>query len=58
MDAGEELVNAKMARLRQSLKGKAFEAIRSLGVSEAEYIEAYGEPFVPKLKIVHVKYIG
>ena len=40
VDAGEEPVNVKMARLRQSLKGKALEAIRSLGVSEAEYIEA------------------
>ena len=40
VDAGDQPVNAKMVRLRQSLKGKALEAIRSLGVSEAEYNEA------------------
>lgn len=40
VDSSKEPVNLKMARLRQSLTGRALEAIRGLGVSEAEYEEA------------------
>lgn len=36
VDQGGEPSNIKMARLRQSLTGTAFEAIRGLGVSEPE----------------------
>ncbi|CAB4027109.1 Hypothetical predicted protein, partial [Paramuricea clavata] len=38
--SGNEAANIKMARLRQSLKGTALEAIRGLGVSSPEYEEA------------------
>lgn len=40
VDQSEEPPNMKMARLRQSLSGTAFEAIRGLGVTEPEYNEA------------------
>ena len=40
VDSGNEPANIKMARLRQSLKGTALEAIRGLGVSLPEYEEA------------------
>ncbi len=40
VDSGNEPANIKMARLRQSLKGTALEAIRGLGVSSPEYEEA------------------
>jgi hypothetical protein len=39
-DSGNEPANIKMARLRQSLKGTALEAIRGLGFSLPEYEEA------------------
>ncbi|CAB3989002.1 Hypothetical predicted protein, partial [Paramuricea clavata] len=40
VDKSSEPVNIKMARLRECLSGRALEAIRGLGVSEAEYNEA------------------
>ncbi|XP_068753164.1 uncharacterized protein [Montipora capricornis] len=40
VDQSEEPPNMKMARLRQSLSGTVFEAIRGLGVTEPEYNEA------------------
>ncbi|CAB4003953.1 Hypothetical predicted protein, partial [Paramuricea clavata] len=40
VDSGNEPANIKMARLRQSLKGTALEAIRGLGLSLPEYEEA------------------
>ena len=40
VDEGNEPVNIKMARLRQSLSGNALDAIRGLGVTEPEYDEA------------------
>ena len=40
VNASTEPANLKMARLRQSLTGKALEAIRGLGVSPLEYDEA------------------
>ena len=40
VDQSEEPSNMKMARLRQSLLGAAFEPIRGLGVTEPEYNEA------------------
>ena len=40
VDASEEPISLKMARLRQSLTGAALDAIRGLGVSEPEYVEA------------------
>jgi hypothetical protein len=39
-DASNEPINLKMARLQQSLTGRAHDAIRGLGVSEPEYTEA------------------
>ena len=40
VDKSNEPVHLKMARLRQSLSGRALEAIRGLGVSAPEYDEA------------------
>jgi hypothetical protein len=40
VDKSAEPVNIKMARFRGCLSGRALEAIRGLGVSEAEYNEA------------------
>jgi hypothetical protein len=40
VDKSTEPVNIKMARFRECLSGRALEAIRGLGVSEAEYNEA------------------
>jgi hypothetical protein len=40
VDASNEPINLKMARLQQSLTGRAHYAIRGLGVSEPEYTEA------------------
>ena len=40
VDTSPEPTGLKMARLRQSLSGRALEAIRGLGVSEPEYEEA------------------
>ena len=40
VDKSSEPVNIKLARFRECLSGRALEAIRGLGVSEAEYIEA------------------
>ena len=40
VDASNEPINLKMARLQQSLTGRAHDAIRGLGVSEPEYTEA------------------
>ncbi|CAB3978191.1 Hypothetical predicted protein [Paramuricea clavata] len=40
VDKSNEPVHLKMARLRQSLFGRALEAIRGLGVSAPEYDEA------------------
>ena len=40
VDKSSEPVNIKMARFRECLSGRALKAIRGLGVSEAEYIEA------------------
>ena len=40
VDKSSEPVNIKMARFRECLSGRALEAIRGLGVSEAEYNEA------------------
>ena len=40
VDKSSEPVNIKMARFRECLSGRALEAIRGLGVSEAEYKEA------------------
>ena len=40
VDASNEPINLKMARLQQSLTGRTHDAIRGLGVSEPEYTEA------------------
>ena len=40
VDRSLEPVSLKMARLRQSLSGRALESIRGLGVSGPEYNEA------------------
>ena len=40
VDASNEPINLKMARLQQGLTGRAHDAIRGLGVSEPENTEA------------------
>ena len=52
VDASNEPVNFKMARLQQSLVGRAHEAIRGLGASAPEYEEA--KKFLRQSSVVNV----
>ena len=52
VDASNEPVNLKMARLQQSLVGRAHEAIRGLGASAPEYEEQ--KKFLRQSSVVNV----